>query len=478
MPPQSQDSTPSPSFPSDLECSANPHEEGFVGTLRRFIEVERKNLPVIFWALIVGILAGLVGGIFRLSLEKIDHWRRALMVWVSHDGILNWLVPVLFSALMVYVALLLVRRFAPETGGSGIQEMEGALDGLRPVRWKRVLPVKFIAGLFSLGGGLVLGREGPTVQMGGSLGKMISDIFCRTKEGAHTLIAAGAGAGLAAAFNAPLAGILFVFEEMRPQFHYSFLSVQAVIIACAASDFWVRVLTSPGPIIKMTVFSQPELWSLWIFIIFGALFGVFGFLFNRFLFRMLNFFSRWQGGWFHLKGILVGGLIGILIWLYPGLTGGGYVVIPEAFRTQFVPMTLLFLFLGRFGATIFSYGSGAPGGIFAPMLALGTLFGLWFGHMVEGVVPGQSFAPGVFAIAGMGALFSATVRAPLTGIILTVEMTGNYSLILPLIITCLSATLVAQGLGGRPVYTLLLERTLALAKKGSQILKGNPATQT
>jgi CIC family chloride channel protein len=134
-------------------------------------------------------------------------------------------------------------------------------------------------------------------------------------------------------------------------------------------------------------------------------------------------------------------------------------------------MILLTLFVARFGTTAFSYGSGAPGGIFAPMLALGTLFGLWFGHFTHELFPAHVLHPEIFAVAGMGALFSATVRAPLTGIALAVEMTLNYSQILPLILTCMSATIVAQGLGGRPIYTILLHRTLKMAKSKTNEVK-------
>jgi len=440
------------------------------GFFHRFIEAEKKHGPMLFWATVVGVLTGLLGGGFRLVLEAISDGHLALLNWAKSLGVLAWTVPVLFSALMVYIALFLVRRFAPETGGSGIQEMEGALDGVREVRWKRVLPIKFISGLFSLGSGLVMGREGPTIQMGGSIGKMISDWTHVSKENCFTLIAAGCGAGLAAAFNAPLAGILFVIEEMRPQFKYNFLSVQSVLIACAVSDIMVRALTSQAPVIPMKEFADPHLFSLWAFVIFGGIFGVFGFVFNKLLLAVLGFFTRMKGRSYLLTGLYVGAIIGALTWFFPGTTGGGYVVIPQVLKGNFATTVLLFLFLARFGTTVFSYGSGAPGGIFAPMLALGTLFGVWFGQLVQWIRPELIEAPAVFAVAGMAALFSATVRAPLTGIALAIEMTGNYSQILPLILTCMSASVVAQLMGGRPIYTLLLQRTLDLARKAHQLV--------
>ena len=438
------------------------------GLLHRFVAAERRNLPLLFWSLVVGLLAGALGGGFRLVLEFLMRQRDLLWVWASKHHDYSFWLPALFTGLMLTVSLFLVRRFAPETGGSGVQEMEGALDGLRPVRWHRVIPVKFFAGLFSLGGGLVLGREGPTIQMGGAVGAMLARLSRSSTFNRHCLIAAGAAAGLSAAFNAPLAGILFVLEEMRPQFKFNFLSFQGVMVASALSDIVVRAMTSQAPVLSTPPFPWPPLSSLWIFVVFGAIFGLFGFLFNFFLLRLLDFIGSWKGAWRAMTGILVGGGLGLLGAFIPSALGGGYEVIPAALKFGFAPAFLILLFFLRFGTTLVSYGTGAPGGIFAPMLALGTLFGIWFGENVVIFAPGLISHPGIFAVAGMGALFSATVRAPLTGIALAIEMTGNYSQILPLILTCMSASLVAQGLGGRPIYTSLLQRTLRMSVKNEE----------
>jgi CIC family chloride channel protein len=442
-----------------------------VGTLKRFLEAEKKNTPVLFWALLVGSLAGLVGTVFQIILIAITRWRISLIGWAQNYDFISWGLPILLSAVMVYVALLIVRNFAPETSGSGVQEIEGALDEERPLRWKRVLPIKFLGGIFALGGGMVLGREGPTIQMGGNIGKMIGDLFKVPKDELHILVAAGAGAGLAAAFNAPLAGILFVIEEMRPKFKFTFLSFQSVMIASAMSDIVLRSLMGQGPDIVIPQYPPPALSSLWIFLIFGAIFGIFGYLFNHLLIVSLNLFSDLRGWLYIFTGLIVGAIIGLLGWLFPNTIGEGYDVIPKAIQNTLPVMTLLILFVARFGTTVFSYGSGAPGGIFAPMLALGTLFGLWFGHFTHELFPAHVLHPEIFAVAGMGALFSATVRAPLTGIALTIEMTLNYSQILPLILTCMSATIVAQGLGGKPIYTILLHRTLKMAKSKTNEVK-------
>lgn len=412
------------------------------------------------WALAVGILAGLVGGVFQIGLISTGHWREGLIDRAQSLPLVSWLLPTLFSAVVVYGAFLFVRRLAPEAGGSGVQEIEGSLDDLRPLRWRRVLPAKFFGGLCSLTGGLVLGREGPTIQMGGNIGSMIGEWLCLSKDERHTLVAAGAAAGLSAAFNAPLAGILFVVEEMRPQFKYNFLSIHSVLIAAAISDIVVRFLMGQAPDIPMAGVPPPALDSLWLFPILGAFFGIFGVIFNRLLVATLDFFSDLKGWAYATTGLYVGGAIGLLGTFFPYTVGGGYDVIPRSLEGSLAPTTLIVLFAARFGTTMVSYGCGAPGGIFAPMLALATLFGMWSGHFAHQWFPHLIAHPQIFAVAAMGALFSATVRAPLTGIALTIEMTNNYTLILPLILTCMVAAIVAQALGGRPIYTILLTRTL------------------
>jgi len=452
------------------DSNSASHHSGLNKVISKLSTTEKGSSIVLFWALIVGALTGCIGALFQIALAQIATIKEIFLKFLEVTPGLPLIGSIVISGVMVFITFLLIRKLAPETGGSGVQEIEGGLEGLRPLRWKRVIPIKFFGGLLSLGSGMVMGREGPTIQIGGNIGKMIADTFKVSKIDAHALIAAGAGGGLSAAFNAPLAGILFVIEEMRPEFKYNFLTVQAVIIASASADIVLRLMVGQQLAIPMNVLSTPPLPSLFLFLIFGCVFGVFGFFFNQLLVRTLNFFSNLTGWSFTLTGLIVGGLIGALVWYFPDAVGGGYVIIPKALSGSIPVMMLLLLFAIRFGTTMLSYGSGSIGGIFAPMLALGTIFGMWFGHFAHFVLPDLIVQPEVFAVAGMAALFCATVRAPLTGIALTIEMTGNYLMILPLILTCFTATIVAQGLGGQPIYTVLLKRTLDLAKKSGQML--------
>lgn len=418
-------------------------------------------LSVFAWAALVGGGAGLTGALFRILVRGFTEGRLSVLGPEGSRTFLSLALSIALTAVMTSAALFLVHRFAPEASGSGVQEIEGALEGLRPVRWQRVLPVKFLGGLLALGGGLVLGREGPTIQMGGNLGKMIADRRRLPLSLERTLVAAGAGAGLAAAFNAPLSGVLLVLEEMRSQFKYSFTSLQALVIACATADIAVRVLTGQGPAISILSFEAPPLASLWLFPIFGAVFGPLGLLFARLLVWTLDRFASLKGRARPAAGALLGAGIGLLGWLYPATVGGGDELIPSILALPMAASSLLLLFAVRFGTSALSYGCGAPGGIFAPMLALGTLFGMAYGHSVHALFPDLIHDPGVFAVAGMGALFTATVRAPITGVALAIEITANYEQILPLLLTCSAATIAAELLGNEPIYSVLLRRSLA-----------------
>ena len=434
-------------------------------TIRRLLNRDKTPLKILLMAALVGTVAGFVGVAFEKAVNWVFNLRMASIAHVADHWFIVWPLAFILSGLLAMVGYLLVRRFAPEAGGSGIPEIEGALEELRPVRWWRVLPVKFIGGMGTLGAGMVLGREGPTVQIGGNIGRMIGDIFrMRSAEARHTLLATGAAAGLSAAFNAPLAGILFIIEEMRSQFRYNLISIKAVFTGVIMSSVVFRIFNGETPVIEVGKLTNAPVNTLWLYLILGMIFGIVGPIFNTLVLRTQDMFQRIHGGeikkWVLIGG-LIGGLCGVLGLIEPAAAGGGFNLIPIAAAGNYSVGLLLFIFIARVLTTLLCFSSGAPGGIFAPMLALGTLLGTAFGMAAMNVFPGYHLEAGTFAIAGMGALMAASVRAPLTGIVLVLEMTDNYQLILPMIITCLGATLLAQFLGGKPLYATILARTLA-----------------
>ncbi|MEG1209917.1 MAG: H(+)/Cl(-) exchange transporter ClcA [Leclercia sp.] len=433
--------------------------------IRQLLNRDKTPLAILVLAALVGTLAGLVGVAFEKAVNAVTYWRIDTLAGFADRPLLVWPMAFVLSALLAMVGYFLVRKYAPEAGGSGIPEIEGALEELRPVRWWRVLPVKFIGGMGTLGAGMVLGREGPTVQIGGNIGRMVGDLFrMRGAEARHTLLATGAAAGLSAAFNAPLAGILFIIEEMRPQFRYNLISIKAVFTGVIMSSIVFRLFNGEAAVIEVGKLSNAPVNTLWLYLILGMIFGVVGPLFNTLVLRTQDMFQRIHGGnitkWVVIGGLL-GGMCGVLGMIMPEAAGGGFNLIPIAAAGNFSVGLLLVLFIVRTATTLLCFSSGAPGGIFAPMLALGTLLGSAFGMAAAAGFPAYQLDAGTFAIAGMGALLAASLRAPLTGIVLVLEMTDNYQLILPMIITCLGATLLAQFLGGKPLYSTILARTLA-----------------
>ncbi|AIN20089.1 MULTISPECIES: H(+)/Cl(-) exchange transporter ClcA [Yersinia] len=469
------------------DSTQNIPDEGISAVKRgRFIHalVNRDTTPlvILIMAAVVGAVTGLLGVAFDLGVDWIQQARLATIAKVADNAILVWPLAFIMSALLAMLGYFLVRRFAPEAGGSGIPEIEGAMEEMRPVRWWRVIPVKFIGGLGTLGAGMVLGREGPMVQMGANSGRMIVDIFrLRSSEARHSLLATGAAAGLSAAFNAPLAGILFVIEEMRSQFRYSLVSIKAVFVGVITSTIVYRYFNGERAIIDVGKLSDVPLNTLWLYLLLGIIFGAVGVMFNASIFRTQDLFMRFHGGdWRKLVliGGLLGGMCGLLALIHGEAVGGGFALIPIAVAGNFSIGMLLFIFIARVITTLLCFGSGAPGGIFAPMLALGTILGTAFGLSCAHFFPQYSIDAGTFAIAGMGALFAASVRAPLTGIVLVLEMTDNYQLILPMIVTCLGATLIAQFLGGKPLYSAILARTLQRQEQAAKVAEQQAAVES
>ncbi len=225
-----------------------------------------------------------MGVAFEKAVNAVLNWRVRTGAGFADSRWLVWVAAFGLSALFAMVGYFLVRHFAPEAGGSGIPEIEGALEELRPVRWWRVIPVKFIGGMGTLGAGMVLGREGPTVQLGGNVGRMVGDLFrMRSAEARHTLLATGAAAGLSAAFNAPLAGILFIIEEMRAQFRYNLISIKAVFTGVIMSSIVFRLFNGEGAVIEVGKLTNAPVNTLWLYLILGMIFGVVGPLFNTFI---------------------------------------------------------------------------------------------------------------------------------------------------------------------------------------------------
>lgn len=429
--------------------------------LQDYLSTQQKRRWIFPRAALVGLGAGLVALAFRAALTEADLFRNSLLTWAHSVPKIGWIFPILFTLAGAVISVFLVRRFAPEASGSGIPHLEAVLHRYRQLNWKKVLPVKFFGGIIAIGSGLTLGREGPTVQMGGSIGDAVSRLLKVSEQERLTLISAGAGAGLAAAFNAPLSGLIFVLEEVRRDFQP--IMFGAAFIAAVIADIVTRIASGQFPVFSVPSYPTPPLSALPIFALLGIAAGVFGVLFNKGLLTTLNLFNRIPAKFTLSAAALTGGVVGLVGWFWPDLLGSGHSLAESVLQGQVLITIIPLFFVLRFFMIHVSYGSGAPGGIFAPLLVLGALLGSAIGTLGHNLFPAAVPIPAVFAVVGMAAYFTAIVRAPLTGIMLIVEMTGNYSQMLPLLVACFCAYIVAEIFKDLPIYEALLERDL---KKG------------
>jgi chloride channel protein, CIC family len=408
---------------------------------------------------LAGILIGLVGGAFRYLLIGADKLRDAFIAQAHAWPWIGWLAPVTLALVGAVAARILVVRFAPVAEGSGIQRVEAVFRGEVEPAAHAVVPVKFFGGLLAMGSGLALGREGPTVQMGATLGFLVSHFFTKGDEDIRDIAAAGAGAGLAVAFNAPIGGSIFVFEELTSSFT-PWLMVGSLAAALVA--VWImRLLLGNTLDFTVSLVSLTQDWRIWPFMVLGAMLGVLGALYNAAIMGVLRFADRLPKLSSVNRAAIIGATVGLVAWFAPAIVGGGETLTQAILSGRYAVGGLLTVFFARFLLGPWSYAAGTPGGIFAPLLVLGASFGTLFAGIFNHFRPLPASSLVAFAVVGMAALFAASVRAPLTGIVLTIEMTGRADLTLGLVGASLMALVVAMLLRSEPIYESLKRRMLA-----------------
>jgi len=434
---------------------------------RNHLHREERSVQLIR-AGIVGIAAGLLAVLYQVSVTRVESIGRIAASYFHGWSWQGECFFVLLTGLFGAAISAMIGRYAPESGGSGIPHIKAALLHLRTIKPIRLIVAKFLGGLGALMIGMSMGREGPTVQMGASVGKLVGDVLRVPKRSRDSLLAAGAGAGLAAAFNAPLAGFLFVMEELKREM--SAITYGSALVASVCAVAVTRYLMGQHPSFLLTSPGGPPLRVLPQVAVLGVVAGIAGVLFNKFLVGILEVrrklrIPRW------LMGLVVGSCSGLALIFWPPITGVGHNLVESVLSGSLgAPHLFLFvilLFAGKFVLTVGSYGTGLPGGIFAPILALGSLLGLAYGIIVHQVIPQTPFSPAGFATIGMTGMLAASVRAPLTGVVLIVEMTGEYSLLYSLLVGAFVADLVAGALRDQPIYEALMERDLKLS--GAQV---------
>jgi CIC family chloride channel protein len=427
----------------------------------------RGNLVVLAClAPIVGAVAGLIGAVFRLALAHADRWRDALIAWAHGHGFLGFLIVTAACAAAVALAAGLVRRLSSQASGSGIPHVEAVLrQELLPQSPFRLIPVKFFGGLLAIGSGLALGREGPSVQMGASVAHLIGAICRCPWPVSRVLFAAGAGAGLATAFNAPIAGAIFVLEELVRRFETA--TAIAALGASATAIAVARLLLGDTPDFAVQALAHPPAATGPLFLALGIVAGLLAIVYNRTLLGALALVARLQRWPAELRAGVIGAAVGMLAWFAPDLVGGGDVLTQRALAGREMLAVLPLLLLLRLALGTVSYAAGTPGGLFAPLLVLGAELGLLFGELSRLAFPDLGIVPEAFAVVGMAAFFTGVVRAPLTGMVLVTEMTASVTVLLPMLAACFAAMLVPALLRNAPIYDSLRELLLGTKRRAN-----------
>ena len=437
-----------------------------------------SQIVLIMTALVVGIGAG-IGAVILSYLIKATHWIG--YVWFPSIT-MDWgkayiiIVPAMGGLLVGP----LIYFFAREAKGHGVPEVMQAIalkgGRIRP----RVAVVKSLASALTIGSGGSVGREGPIVQIGSALGSTLGQLLNLSEDRVRTLVACGAAGGIAATFNSPIAGVIFALEIFLGEFTIHGFS--SVVISSVAASVIGRIAFGDVPAFMIPMeYGITSLWEYLFFIILGVLAALFGVFYTRAIYLAEDLFDQWKRvpEWF--KPAVGGVLLGVFALSYPALTGvnwtdypqvfgGGYQIIEAALDNQLLLWTAIVLLFAKLIATSLTLGSGGSGGVFAPSLFVGAMLGAAVELSLKFFFPDIIAPEGAYALVGMAALFAASTHAPITGVIILFELTGDYRLILPLMLTVVIATMLSRHwMNGESIYTLKLSRRGINLKRGQDV---------
>lgn len=438
-----------------------------ISTLRKWYDFKLK---IIIEGMVVGVFAGILVVFYRYLIQKSFEFSQNMYSFqLKH----YWVIPIWFLGLIIggwFVGKLVKKE--PMISGSGIPQIEGVLSEKLHMNWWKVILGKFLGGIICIGAGLSLGREGPSIQMGAAAGQGFSRLFKRLKLEEKHLITCGASAGLAAAFNAPIAGLIFALEEVHKNF--SPLVMSSALAASLTADFISKEFFGLKPVFDFKQINPIPLNKYIFLIILGIIVGLLGIVFNKVLLKTQEIYGKpkWMSPEAKIiVAFLIAGIVGLIL---PEVLGGGHELISLIVNTSFSIKALLLILLVKFLFTMTSYGSSAPGGIFLPLLAIGALIGAVYGKAISYLFGFSQDYIINFVILAMAGYFTAIVKAPITGCILITEMTGSFSHLLSVGLVCLTAYIVVCVLNSMPIYEALLERIL---NKGTDQTKSRKDTK-
>ncbi|MFD1660669.1 chloride channel protein [Streptomyces caeni] len=414
-------------------------------------------------AVIVGAGAGVGSVVFRWCIETFTHLFSGHADYAASPGTGNphapWLGPYFVLLAPVLGGLLygpLVNRFAKEARGHGVPEVMLAVAQRGGRISPKVALVKTLASALTIGSGGSVGREGPIVQIGSALGSTLGRVTKVTEGRMRLLVACGAAAGIAATFNAPLAGVFFAMELILGTF--SAEAFGATVLASVTASVIGRAAFGDAVFLRLPDFHVDHLAQYGLFALLGIVAAAVGVGFSRFLYLIEDACDWiWRGPeW--LRPAVGGVALGLVLLALPEMYGVGYPVLQKATHGGYAVGFLLLLLVGKMLATSLTIGIGGSGGVFAPSLFIGAMLGSVYGAGVHNLLPQSAGAVGAYALIGMGAVFAGAARAPITAVVILFELTGEYSIILPLMLAIVLATATSRLLTHDTIYTLKLRR--------------------
>jgi len=433
-----------------------------LGMVRR---LRIQDLSLLGFAIGIGVLAAGGALLFRTLIEVFQG-----LFWFHGTSFMDqvantpWWLVVSIPALGGLIAGPIITFLVPEARGPGVPEVILAVSARQSVIRHRVTFLKALVSGLLLGTGASVGREGPIVQIGSSVGSSLAQVFNINPQLRRTCLACGAAAGIAATFNAPIAGSMFAMEIILMNVEVSYMSY--IVIAAITGSVLSRVFWGDFPAFKIIPFAMESYWELSAYLLLGIGAGLLSIAFVRLLFKIDSLFSSSPvPDW--LSPALGGALLGGLALALPQVLGVGYDTVNAALTDNLTLKMALILLAAKLMATTVCIGSGMSGGIFAPSLFLGAVLGTAVGFGAEALWPAMGGNPAFFALAGMGAVVSGTTLAPITAIVTIFELTLHYQVILPLMAACITATLVVRFLFGYSVYEL------KLLKRGVNLVRGH-----
>ncbi len=410
----------------------------------------------LFIAILIGVGAGYGAVLFRFVLRSMQ-WLfyqhgGDVLTWI---GDVPWALKIGLPALGGLVVGLVIHFFAKEAKGHGVPEVMAAIALKGGLIRKRVAFAKIFASAVTIGSGGSVGREGPMVQIGSSIGSLVGQIFRVPSLHMRTAVGCGAAAGIAATFNAPIAGVLFALEIIIGDF--GVMSFSPVVLSSVTATVISRYYFGSLPAFIIPDYSIVSLWEYCFYPLLGVIAGLVALAFTTTLYKFEDVFDALKmPDW--IKPALGGALLGLVILEFPEVFGVGYGAMNLSLMNKMGLLALFVLIWVKILACSITLGSGGSGGIFAPSLFIGAMTGGCFGVALNMVFPTITAQPGAYALVAMGGVVAGTTYAPITAIIIIFELTGSYSIILPLMLTCITATVLNSNIRRGSIYTIKLLR--------------------